>query len=119
MIHADRERISQVLTNLISNAVKYSPNGGDVIINWQQTPEGIEVSVRDEGIGISKEMQAKVFDRFFRVRDVKANTFPGMGLGLYIIRNLVRRHGGRIWLESEPDKGSVFYFILPGNKQAY
>jgi len=110
---ADRDRISQVLTNLISNALKYSPNGGQVTVSCCQTAEGIKIGVRDEGIGISKEMQAKVFGRFFRVNDANTNTFPGMGLGLYIANNIIQRHGGKIWMESEPGKGSVFYFVLP------
>jgi len=115
-IYADRDRISQVLTNLISNALKYSPNGGQVTVDCCKTAEGIRVGVRDEGIGISKEMQAKVFGRFFRVNDANANTFPGMGLGLYIAYNIIQRHGGKIWIESERGKGSVFYFVLPYNR---
>ena len=113
LINADRERVGQVLTNLISNAIKYSPAGGNIIINYSQTAEGIEVSVKDEGIGISKEMQTKVFDRFFRVDDVSSNTYPGMGLGLYITIHIIQRHGGRMWMESKKGKGSVFYFVLP------
>jgi PAS domain S-box-containing protein len=116
-IYADRDRIRQVLTNLISNALKYSPNGGQVTVDCCETAEGIKVGVHDEGIGISKEMQAKVFDRFFRVNGANANTFPGMGLGLYIAFNIIQRHGGKIWIESEPGKGSVFYFVLPYSKQ--
>lgn len=117
LINADRERIGQALNNLISNAIKYSPNGGNIIVNYGQTEEGVEVSVRDEGVGISKEMRAKVFDLFFRVNDAKANTFPGMGLGLYITYNIIQRHGGKIWVEGEQGKGSVFYFIIPYNKR--
>ncbi len=116
-ICADRDRINQVLTNLISNALKYSPRGGKVIVNCSEIAEGIQVSVRDEGIGISKEMRAKVFDLFFRVNDAKENTFPGMGLGLYITYNIIQRHGGKIWVEGEQGKGSVFYFILPYNQR--
>jgi len=115
-IYADHDRISQVLTNLISNALKYSPNGGQVTVDCCKTAEGIRVGVRDEGIGISKEMQAKVFGRFFRVNDANANTFPGMGLGLYIAYNIMQRHGGKIWIESELGKGCVFYFVLPYRK---
>jgi PAS domain S-box-containing protein len=116
-IYADRDRISQVLTNLISNALKYSPNGGQVTVDCCETAAGTKVGVRDEGIGISKEMQVKVFGRFFRVNDANASTFPGMGLGLYIANNIIQRHGGKIWIESEPTKGSVFYFVLPYRKQ--
>lgn len=112
-VNADRERISQVLTNLISNAIKYSPKGGEININWKQTKTGMQVSLQDEGIGISEEMQAKVFERFYRTNDVRVSTFPGMGLGLYIAANIIGRHGGKIWVESKPDKGSTFYFTLP------
>lgn len=77
-----------MFTNLISNAVKYSPNGGKVTINWQQTPEGIKVSVRDDGIGISKEMQAKVFDRFFVQAMLKQGHFPAWALD-YILQEIL------------------------------
>ncbi|HEY2721252.1 MAG TPA: HAMP domain-containing sensor histidine kinase, partial [Chitinophagaceae bacterium] len=113
-VTADRERIGQVFTNLVSNAIKYSPKGGNVFIDWKQIKEGIEVSIKDEGIGISEEMRQKVFDRFFRANDVPFNTFPGMGLGLYISANIVRRHGGRIWVESKTGEGSIFYFTITG-----
>lgn len=118
IIHADRERIAQVLTNLISNAIKYSPKGGNITINCRQTKKETEVSVQDEGIGISKEAQEKVFDRFFRVKN--AQMYPGMGLGLYITANIIHRHGGSIWVESREDKGSTFYFTLaPGKVMSY
>lgn len=113
IIIADAERIRQVLVNFISNAIKYSPKGGDVIINWRETKEGVEVSIKDDGIGISAELHSKIFDRFFRVSDPVIKTFPGMGLGLYINANIIRRHKGRLWLESKPGKGSVFYFTIP------
>ena len=110
-INGDRERISQVLINLISNAVKYSPRGGDIIINWKKTPEGIVVSVKDEGIGISKEMQAKVFERFFRVNDVKSNTFPGMGPDSSLLLTLYSATAEKSgWKAS---RGKALYFILP------
>ena len=114
-IMADKERIAQVLTNLISNAIKYSPDGGEIIIRSEVVKEGIMVSVQDSGIGIPEDMQAKVFDRFFRVGYAQADTFPGMGLGLYISAGIVQRHGGTIAVESKPGKGSRFYFILPYN----
>lgn len=113
IITADRERIGQVLTNFISNAIKYSPKGGDVTINWKQTNSGTEVSVQDKGIGIPEEMQSKIFDRFFRVKDVALSNYPGMGLGLYITADIVHRHGGELWVESKPGQGSIFYFFLP------
>jgi PAS domain S-box-containing protein len=111
MITADRERIGQVLTNLISNAVKYSPEGGEVTITSERIKSGVKVSVQDTGIGIPEEMQAKIFKRFSRLGDV--HQFQGIGLGLYISADIIRRHGGSISVKSEPGKGSTFYFILP------
>lgn len=113
IIQADQERIGQVLTNLVSNAVKYSPKGGEVRIGYQARQDITIVSVQDHGVGIPPEMHERVFERFFRVPDVKLRNYPGMGLGLYITADIVHRHGGKIWVESEPGKGSTFYFTLP------
>ncbi|MGN6438208.1 MAG: ATP-binding protein [Agriterribacter sp.] len=113
MVVADRERIAQVFTNLIFNAIKYSPRGGDIVIEWKKLKEEVEVSVRDQGIGIPQEAQQKLFTRFFRVKTKEMENYPGMGLGLYITAQIVNRHGGKIWLESAPGKGSTFYFTLP------
>jgi PAS domain S-box-containing protein len=110
---ADRERIGQVLTNLISNATKYSPFGTEILVSCSMKGEEVMVSVRDQGIGISEEMRSRVFERFFRVHDPQSPSQHGMGLGLYITANIVERHGGRIWVESEPGKGSTFCFTLP------
>jgi two-component system CheB/CheR fusion protein len=114
-VTADRERIGQVLTNLISNAVKYSPEGGEVIITSLEQEGDVQVSIQDTGIGIPEDLQQKVFDRFFRISYAQVNTFPGMGLGLYISAGIVQRHGGKIAVESKPGKGSRFYFTLPYN----
>ncbi len=112
-VTADKERIGQVLINLISNAIKYSPKGGDVIISCRSEDNGLKVSVRDNGIGIPEEMQRKVFDRFFRIRQQQIETFPGMGLGLYITAGIVHRHGGTIGVDSKEGEGSTFFFTLP------
>jgi PAS domain S-box-containing protein len=112
-VHADRERIAQVLLNLISNSIKYSPQGGPITISYGPTSEGIEIAIKDQGIGISEKMKTKIFDRFVRASDVQLNTFPGMGLGLYITSNIIHRHGGQIWVESEAGKGSEFHFTIP------
>ncbi|MBC7849547.1 MAG: PAS domain S-box protein [Chitinophagaceae bacterium] len=114
-IVADRERIGQVLTNLISNAIKYSPNGGDIVINTSHSKNGLKVAVTDKGIGIPEEMKSKVFERFYRISNPRINTFPGLGLGLYITAGIIERHGGTIAVESEAEKGSTFYFTLPYN----
>ncbi|WP_276485592.1 CheR family methyltransferase [Paraflavitalea pollutisoli] len=112
-ITADRDRIEQVLSNLVSNAIKYSPDGGSVSVRSEDTGTGIRITVQDNGIGIPEEMQHKVFDRFFRISYAHSNTYPGMGLGLYISAGIVRRHGGSIGLKSKPGEGSQFYFTLP------
>ena len=112
-ITADKERIRQVLNNLIANAVKYSPSGGDVEIACEVLEQEAKVSVADQGIGIPAGMEEKVFERFFRVQHTQLNLFPGMGLGLYITAGIVRRHGGTIGVKANASRGSVFYFTLP------
>jgi two-component system CheB/CheR fusion protein len=116
-INADRDRIGQVLTNLLSNAVKYSAPGSKIIITSRNTPNGIKVSVQDNGIGIPENMINSVFDRFFRISNTQTETYPGMGLGLYISAEIIERHGGTISVESVEGEGSTFYFTLPGNSQ--
>lgn len=112
-ITADRERIGQVLTNLVSNAIKYSPQGKEVALSCHLANNFLTIEVQDQGIGISEEMQQKVFDRFFRVKDSQLQTFPGMGLGLYITAGIVHRHSGTISVKSELGQGSTFSFTLP------
>ncbi|MBT1707959.1 PAS domain-containing protein [Fulvivirgaceae bacterium PWU5] len=114
-VPADKERIGQVLTNLVTNAVKYSPDGGDINVSTEPDKDkgGVRVTVTDYGIGIEEANKAKIFDRFFRVNDPRVKAFPGMGLGLYISTIIVQRHGGTIGLSSRPGKGSVFHFTLP------
>ncbi len=107
----DEDRISQVLTNLIENAIKYSPKGKRVIIRLHQAKGDVFVSVQDFGVGIDKDEQLKIFDRFYRVES-EMHT-QGHGLGLYIASDIVKRHGGDIWVESTPGKGSIFSFTLP------
>lgn len=121
-IWADPVRVGQVLTNLVSNAHKYTPEGGTVVIGAQETdnqwdPEGakrvVHLWVRDNGIGISIEDQAKIFQKFFRSDDSKAREAPGTGLGLNITKSLVEMQGGRIWFESEFRRGTTFHFTVP------
>jgi two-component system CheB/CheR fusion protein len=116
-IHADRERIGQVLTNLLSNAVKYSAPGSEITVSTKSTKNGIKVSVQDNGIGIPENMINNVFERFFRISHAQIETYPGMGLGLYISAGIIERHGGTISVESVEGEGSTFYFTLPGNTQ--
>lgn len=112
-IYGDRERTGQVLTNLLSNAIKYSPEKKKIIVSIKSSGEYVEGSVKDFGVGISKEKQDKVFERFYRASGPKDNTFPGLGLGLYISSEIIKRQGGKIWLESKEGKGSTFRFSLP------
>jgi signal transduction histidine kinase len=109
----DPLRIEQVLANLVDNAVKYSPRGGAVVVSLLVGEEEVEVAVQDHGIGILPELQDKVFQKFFRAESRVAEHVAGMGLGLYVCQEIVRAHGGRIWLESEPRVGSTFHFALP------
>jgi signal transduction histidine kinase len=109
----DRSRIEQVLINLIDNAVKYSPGGGEVSVSTAASAEGVRVEVRDNGIGIPPGEQRSIFEKFYRGSLEGEQVRAGTGLGLYICRELVRRMGGTIGVESDPGSGSTFYFELP------
>jgi signal transduction histidine kinase len=111
-IYADRERIKQVLLNLTDNAIKYSPHDSKVVVKLESSAE-LKVSVQDYGIGIAKHKQSHVFDRFFRISGPQAESFPGLGLGLFISSEIIRRSGGRIWVKSRGGSGSTFGFNLP------
>ncbi|QDW24385.1 PAS domain S-box protein [Pedobacter sp. KBS0701] len=111
-VNADRDKIGHVVTNLISNAVKYSPAGTAISINCRIEDSNAVVSVSDEGRGISKEDIEKLFERYYRVND-QSQTIAGFGIGLYLCSEILERHNGRIWVDSEPGKGSTFQFSLP------
>lgn len=112
-IVSDRDRVEQVLINLISNAVKYSPHSDKIEVSLCEEDGGIHVCVTDYGIGVPHERQNQVFERFFRVSGPNRESFPGLGLGLYISSEIVRRLGGKIWVESDGKTGSSFCFKLP------
>jgi len=115
--HGDRLRLEQVFNNFLSNAIKYSPQADKIIVNCNIQYNKIVVSIQDFGIGIEKENLSKIFNRFYRV-DNTAMKFQGLGLGLYISSEIIKAHKGSFWIESELDKGSTFYFLLPlDNKQ--
>ncbi len=118
MVNADKFRIYQVITNLVTNAVKYSPRGSTIRIKTKRADGKALVSIEDSGIGIAKSEHKKIFDRLYQVSNDKKNVSPGFGLGLYISREIVKRHKGSIWVESEKGKGSTFYFSLPLEKGA-
>jgi two-component system phosphate regulon sensor histidine kinase PhoR len=109
----DRGRIEQVLVNLIDNAVKYSPEGGEVVVSAASSEAGVRVEVADEGMGIPLAEQASVFEKFYRGEPQHRAVPGGTGLGLYICRELVRRMGGTIGVRSRPGEGSTFFFELP------
>ena len=112
-IYADQDRLEQVLNNLISNAIKYSPAGGTITINSRINGKEWITSVSDQGTGIPKEQLAYLFERFHRVESKLTRHVSGTGLGLFITRSLVEAHGGQIWVESEVGHGTTFYFTLP------
>ncbi|RME74851.1 MAG: PAS domain S-box protein, partial [Chloroflexi bacterium] len=113
-IRADYERLREVLTNLIGNAIKYSPDGGTIRVGGRLAEnDRIRIFVSDEGIGIPPGEQERIFDRFHRVDNRLARQTPGTGLGLYLVRAVVEAHGGRVWVESTPGKGSTFWVELP------
>ncbi len=117
-LRGDKERLAVVLTNLIGNAIKYTPSGGQVEVTCVEDGARLQIAVRDTGIGIDREEQAKVFNKFYRSTDEKVAKLPGTGLGLAIARETIRSHGGTIELESEPNKGSTFIVSVPVGKSA-
>jgi two-component system CheB/CheR fusion protein len=112
-IIGDKARLSQVLNNLLSNAVKYSADANKVIVHTHHNSDGVVVTIEDFGQGIPKNMQDKIFGRFFRVSESSGNRVSGLGLGLYIASQIIKQQGGRIWLESQKGRGSKFSFSLP------
>lgn len=115
-VYADRHRISQVMSNLISNAIKYSPDADRVIVSTKLKDNKVTYSVKDFGIGIPSDKHKKVFEQYYRVSGSKEHTFPGLGLGLYISSEIIKRSGGRIFLASTEGKGSDFCFEIPKSK---
>lgn len=113
LIRMDRERILQVLRNLVGNALKFTPNGGMITISARDVQKGVEVSVADTGPGIPEDHLDTIFDKFRQVGQLGADKLKGTGLGLAIARHIIDKHGGKIWIESIIGKGSTFFFILP------
>ncbi len=109
----DRDRIGQVLINLLNNAIKYSPQADTVLVRMTLENNRVLMSIQDFGIGIAKEHQQLIFDRFYQVTGPRARTFPGLGIGLYISWDIIKRHGGQMWVESEEGKGATFHVALP------
>jgi PAS domain S-box-containing protein len=113
MVVGDEERLRQVLNNLLSNALKYSPEGGEVRVGGWGEDDEVVLYVADQGIGIPESEQGNLFQRFYRVDSSLRRSTQGAGLGLFLCRTIVEAHGGRIWLRSEPGKGTTVFFTLP------
>jgi PAS domain S-box-containing protein len=113
IVFGDKERIGQVIANLITNAIKYSPQAGKIIISTSIKDNEVKLCVQDFGIGISEDKLNKVFEQFYRVSGDMQHTFPGLGLGLYISSEIIKREGGKIWVTSSVGKGSTFCFSIP------
>jgi len=112
-VRADPDKLLQVLDNLLDNAIKYSPNGGQIIVSGERRDGEVQVSVSDQGIGIPQEAQARLFDKFYRVDSPLKHEVAGTGLGLNLCQHIIKAHGGRIWVDSEEGKGATFSFALP------
>ncbi|WP_091154327.1 PAS domain-containing sensor histidine kinase [Mucilaginibacter pineti] len=110
-VEADRDKIGQILINLLTNAIKYSPKGGAITIGYEKHDEKVRVFVSDQGIGIDKSHHKRLFERFFRVNN-ELKEVSGFGIGLYLVSEILRLHGSRINLQSEANVGSTFYFDL-------
>ncbi len=112
-MYADRDKIGQVINNFLSNAVKYSPVNKTIEVSVTASATNVQIGVKDNGIGISVPDQAKLFSRYNRIKNVTTQHISGFGLGLYLCSEIIQRHDGEVWVESESDKGSTFYFSVP------
>jgi signal transduction histidine kinase len=115
-VEGDRDKVEQILTNLVSNAIKYSPRGGEIVVGASEEGDEVKVSVQDKGVGMSQEEVGALFQPYQRVDRDAIKGIRGTGLGLYLVRGLIEAHAGRIWVESEPGQGSTFYFSLPKHR---
>ncbi|GCF08610.1 ATP-binding protein [Dictyobacter arantiisoli] len=112
-VTADQVRIEQVIGNILDNAVKYSPHGGQILVSLRKQAQTYHISVKDQGIGVSPEHFEHIFERFYRIQNTASQHYAGIGLGLYVAKAIIRRHGGHIWLESNPENGSTFHVSIP------
>jgi PAS domain S-box-containing protein len=112
-VYGDRERIMQVLFNLLTNAIKYSPQAKKVLLRLEKGRDQAMLSVQDFGIGVAQDQQTKIFERFYQAPGETERTFPGLGIGLHISHEIIKRHGGKIWVNSSSGKGSIFRVMLP------
>ena len=113
MVWADRDQIGQALVNFLDNAVKYTPEGGSIMVSVTDAEDEVQVTVADTGIGIPREHLNRIFERFYRVDKNRSRELGGTGLGLSIVKHIIQTHGGRVWVNSELERGSAFSFSLP------
>ncbi|RFU67282.1 cell wall metabolism sensor histidine kinase WalK [Peribacillus saganii] len=116
-VDIDEDKITQVLYNIISNAIKYSPEGGQIAFRVKENNEIVEISISDQGVGIPKNNLDKIFERFYRVDKARSRNLGGTGLGLAIAKEMVEAHNGKIWAESEEGKGTTIFFTLPSEQE--
>lgn len=113
----DIEKIALAFQNLVDNALKYTQSGGTITISLKKEEHEIKISVKDTGVGIPKDQQVRVFNKFFRGANVMRMETEGSGLGLFIAKNIIEAHGGKIWFKSDESKGTTFWFTLPAKKE--
>ncbi|HIP97040.1 MAG TPA: ATP-binding protein, partial [Anaerolineae bacterium] len=113
LVQGNSLRLSQVVNNLVGNAIKYTPTGGIITVRLEEETGELLLHVQDNGIGIAPADQPYIFDKFYRVQDKRTRDVSGAGLGLAIAKSAVEKHGGRIWVESEPGRGTIFHVALP------
>ena len=116
-VWADEDRIREVLINLLDNAVKYTSDGGSIKVSEVEHSDMQEFIICDTGIGIPRESIPRLFERFYRVDKARSREMGGTGLGLSIVKHIIDRHEGKVWVQSEPGKGSCFHFMLPKIQQ--
>jgi two-component system CheB/CheR fusion protein len=116
VIKADKFRIYQVLTNLLSNAAKYSPPESTITVSTAKKNGYVSIHVKDEGVGVPDEHKKQIFDRFYQVQKSGKGSYPGLGMGLYISHEIIKHHGGKIYVENNAGPGSTFSFQLPVNQ---
>lgn len=115
----DPDRIGQVITNFIINAVKYSPHADHIVLSLETVNETNCFHIQDFGVGIDKKHQPRIFERYYRVNDENDKKYSGLGIGLYVSSEIIKRQGGRTWVESNPGQGSIFSFSLPAFNSVY
>ena len=112
----DKDRLGQVFSNLLSNAIKYSPRANTIEVEIRSSAEAITISVCDHGIGIPQDQREHIFERFYRAVDPSTNPIPGLGIGLYLVAEIIKHHGGTITVDSALGQGSTFHVALPLNR---